>query len=626
MGTRPSAPDLHEQEASIAPRENVAEIRVLQVIGGSKFGGGVWVIRSYVETLLEHGCTVAVCTSVRPVADVFRALGCEIVSVTEMGREIDLARDLLATIKLARICRSGQFDVVHTHTSKGGFVGRAAARLAGVPIVLHTAHGFAFHESSSRSSTTFYATLERTAARWCDRVITVSEFHRKWAIRLRIAAPERIVTIRNGISRSRLTISRDRPAMRAELGVETSDVLLVCVGRLAPEKGLETLILALPEILRRAGRARLLLAGDGPLLRYLETQVSATGLSSAVRFLGFRSDIGDLLNASDVVIAPSLREGLSILVLEAMAMGKAIVATTIGSNLELVEDQVSGLLVSPNDHVLLSEAIIKMAEDRVLAGRYGDAARQRFDQDFSEQTMKKSLWALYRDLLTQKLPMKSRAPVPRLSQGERKPYRTAESPAPTIRPMQLDDVAAVVGVHLRAFPGFFLSFLGPRFLAVLYRSAIEAGEIAIVADRGRITGLAMGTADPAAFFRKLLRKHAAAFAISALPAVLRRPSTALRVARALQKPHAVTRRGAATLLSVAVDPAFQTGGQGRILVEAFIDECKRRGASRVDLTTDKHGNDRVNAFYSAMGFRVEGQTTTPEGRVMYEYVLDLTSR
>jgi ribosomal protein S18 acetylase RimI-like enzyme len=194
-----------------------------------------------------------------------------------------------------------------------------------------------------------------------------------------------------------------------------------------------------------------------------------------------------------------------------------------------------------------------------------------------------------------------------------------------VRPMRPEDVPAVVDLHLRAFPGFFLSFLGPRFLAVLYRSAVELREIALVAAVGdRITGFAMGSADPGRFFRRLLRAHQFEFAIAALPAVARRPGTALRIARALRKPSdAAKPAGTATLLSLAVDPALQTRGQGRLLVRAFSRECGARGAACVDLTTDKFENDAVNAFYIAVGFRVGREITTPEGRVLYEYVLDL---
>lgn len=384
-------------------------VRVLQVIGGSKFGGGVWVVRSYVEALQEHGCSVTVCTSVTPVAEVFRKAGCEIVSVPEMEREISPLRDVRALVRLTRVCRDGHFDVVHTHTSKGGFIGRAAARLARVPVVVHTAHGFAFHEASSPRVVAFYATLERVAARWCDRIVTVSDFHRTWAIKLGIAPPQKIVTIQNGIARDRLKVTRGRDDVRRELGVRDNDVLLVSIGRLFPQKGLRTLLDALPGVITPDERIRVVLAGEGPLRAELEAQAKRLGLDRVVTFLGFRSDVGDLLNASDVVVAPTLFEGLSISVLEAMATAKPIVTTTIGSNLELVEDGVSALLVPPEDPTRLAQAILKMTTEPALAARLGRAGKERFDAGFTDRVMKDSLWTLYEGLLQQKL-----APKPRL--------------------------------------------------------------------------------------------------------------------------------------------------------------------------------------------------------------------
>lgn len=386
-------------------------VRVLQVVGGSKFGGAVWVVLSYVEALQEHGCEVTVCSSVEPVADVFRGAGCEIVSIDEMTREIHPWRDLVSLVRLTRVCRQGGFDVVHTHTSKGGFIGRAAARLAGTPVVLHTAHGFAFHESSSPVATALYTRLERLAGRWSDRVLTVSDFHRQWAIQERLAPPDRIVTVRNGISRRRLVVTRDRVQVRNELGVEERDVLLVSVGRLATQKGLATLIEALPRTLSGGVGVRLVLVGEGPLRSALEAQVAAAQLTGAVNFLGFRSDVADILNASDIVIAPSLWEGLSISVLEAMALAKPIIATNIGSNLELLENGVSGLLVPPEEPDALADAIIALALDPVGASRCGATARDRFESGFTEEAMKGALWAAYYPLLEKKLPPEKRLAI-----------------------------------------------------------------------------------------------------------------------------------------------------------------------------------------------------------------------
>lgn len=191
--------------------------------------------------------------------------------------------------------------------------------------------------------------------------------------------------------------------------------------------------------------------------------------------------------------------------------------------------------------------------------------------------------------------------------------------------MRSEDVSAVVAVHLRAFPGFFLSFLGPRFLSVLYRAAIDLNEITLVAvSDGKVAGLVMGSAEPGGFFSKLRRARALQFAYAAIPSVLRRPRAALRVVRALRKPEEAGKAaGTATLLSIAVDPAVQSRGLGRLLVRAFLQRAAARGAVRVDLTTDKYDNDPVNTFYRGMGFRVAREIRTPEGRVLNEYELDV---
>lgn len=193
------------------------------------------------------------------------------------------------------------------------------------------------------------------------------------------------------------------------------------------------------------------------------------------------------------------------------------------------------------------------------------------------------------------------------------------------RPMTGEDVDRVVAIHQAAFPGFFLTFLGPRFLRLFYEEVVALGEIGCVAVLdGRCVGCAVGSASPGAFFRALLQRRLLAFAWSAIPAVLRRPAALLRVARALLKPAQARRAaGTATLLSLSVDPGVQRCGIGRRLVFAFVDEARRRGAALVDLSTDKHDNEPVNAFYRSLKFDVAREIVTPEGRVLNEYALVL---
>jgi ribosomal protein S18 acetylase RimI-like enzyme len=191
-----------------------------------------------------------------------------------------------------------------------------------------------------------------------------------------------------------------------------------------------------------------------------------------------------------------------------------------------------------------------------------------------------------------------------------------------IRPMRPDDVAAVVRIHLESFPGFFLSFLGPRFLRVLYETILADAEgRAFVAEEGsQIHGFVAGVIRQAGFYRRAIRTRALAFAWAAAGAVARRPSVVPRLVRALRRPAEVRDSAAdACLMSVAVTPSAEGRGAGRQLVQAFCAAIDRAGAEAVSLTTDADGNDRTNAFYVRLGFGLAREYVTPEGRRMNEY-------
>lgn len=191
--------------------------------------------------------------------------------------------------------------------------------------------------------------------------------------------------------------------------------------------------------------------------------------------------------------------------------------------------------------------------------------------------------------------------------------------------MLIEDVDAVTAVHLAAFPGFFLSFLGPRFLRELYRAIVAHEEsIAFVAvDGARVIGFVAGSGS-GGFYRSAARRRWFRFALASAGALLRKPSIAPRLLRALYAPPRTSSEGA-LLMSLAVDPAIRRSGAGRLLTRAFVDRARERGASAVVLTTDRVGNDAVNAFYRDQGFSVAAEYVTPEGRAMYEYMLSVNA-
>ncbi|MCB9411276.1 MAG: glycosyltransferase [Actinobacteria bacterium] len=370
--------------------------RVLHVVGDSKFGGASVLIGRLAQAAQAQKYEVDVLTTNKTFAQHLRNEGVGVVDLDVARRAIRPARDLSDVRKLKSFLNSRKYTVVHTHTSKGGLVGRLAAWSAHVPVVVHTVHGFAIHEGSSLAATRAYASLETIAATRCHRVVTVSEFHRDWAIRLGIAAADKIVAIPNGIDPRRVAYPGTKAEARSELGLNQATPLVVNAGRLAPQKGLSDLLAAMTEVNARTG-ARLILAGDGPMREQLEEEARALGISEAVDFLGFRSDVGRLLRASDVVVLPSIREGLSIALLEAMAAGKPIVATAIGSNIEVTGDGTCADLVEVNAIGQIAEATVGLLRDAERAEELGALALARFNSSYQEETMLRAYMELYRE-------------------------------------------------------------------------------------------------------------------------------------------------------------------------------------------------------------------------------------
>ena len=196
-----------------------------------------------------------------------------------------------------------------------------------------------------------------------------------------------------------------------------------------------------------------------------------------------------------------------------------------------------------------------------------------------------------------------------------------------IRKLTIDDVAEVVAIHLASFPGFFLSFLGTRFLSLFYSGICRAPEgisYVYLNELGAPAGFVAGTSNPGGFYSRLLKREWLKFAMASVVPVLTKPSVIWRVARAVSHPSANPVGGhVAGLFSIGVLPELQGTGAGKKMVQAFLDEAANRGCTRVFLTTDRDNNDSVNAFYMKLGFRLERQYVTPEGRRMNEYWITL---
>jgi glycosyltransferase involved in cell wall biosynthesis len=374
-------------------------IRILHIVGDSKFGGASLGILRLANFWQSLGWEVEILATDPEFLRVAKEKEIPIVALDVIWRAIRPWRDMLGLLRLALFLRQKNYTVVHTHTTKAGFVGRLAAKFAGVPLILHTAHGFAFHERSGSAKIWFYTALERLASLACKRVVAVSHFHRQWGQQLGIAPNDKLLTIPNGIPDPPDVTTGEILEIRKEVGIHDGDLVLFTPGRLAPEKGLEDLLDAFATALRSAPSMRLLIAGEGVLEQELHSRAKELGLEDRVRFLGFRTDVLRLLAAVDIVVLPTWREGLSIALLEAMARGRPIITTSIGSNLEATLNGDAAILVEPMRPDRLVEAIVRLATDANLRASIGCRAREVFLGRYTHQRMLSGYHDLYLALL-----------------------------------------------------------------------------------------------------------------------------------------------------------------------------------------------------------------------------------
>jgi ribosomal protein S18 acetylase RimI-like enzyme len=407
--------------------------------------------------------------------------------------------------------------------------------------------------------------------------------------------------------------------LRGQLGAADDDILVLSLARLAWDKGLEYLIRAAAILPYTERRVHVAIAGDGPMRESLEKLAIKLGVTGRVTFLGFRSDVSSLLAACDVVAVPSLREGLSIALLEAMAAGKAIVASSIGSQREVASQGDVARLVPPGDAHALCAAITQFARKPELAAHLGRAARELFESRYTEERMLSAYRRLYFDLLVEKCPAHVRRRPERAHQSNR-------AGAAVVRAAEEQDLPEVVSIHRKAFSHFFLTQLGSDFLDRYYGLVFQFPEgILLVSEaNGVVNGFVSGFVDPAGFYR-FMWNNRWGFVRPVLAAVLRHPSLVTKVIQGVQRIQTTSSEwpsGSCELSSIAVSPESSGGGVGKALMRAFLDEAGARNARAVYLTTDAEDNQQANELYRRVGFQQVRRFLQRKGRWMNEYVID----
>ncbi len=347
---------------------------------------------------------VLACAPGGALIDLVKRHGMEVKTFPSLVQPLHPLKDFKAILDLTRHLTTNPYQVVHTHNSKAGFVGRLSAKLARVPVIVHTVHGFAFHQQEPPWRRFLFRNLERLASHWCDRMIFISQPLIDWAVKEGISCTRKMVRIYSGIEMDRFhpVSVQEKNRLKARWGLQEPHAVIGMVSKLWEGKGHAFLIRAFRKIVEENSQARLVIVGEGYLMESLRALVSQLELSETVIFTGFLEDVPQIIATFDVAVLPSYFEGMGRVLLEAMAMEKPVVGTRVGGIPDLVEQGLNGYLVSPGNGKELASAILKILNDKDLALKMGQAGRKKMTDRFSAESMVRSIEEVYSELLKKK--------------------------------------------------------------------------------------------------------------------------------------------------------------------------------------------------------------------------------
>lgn len=309
--------------------------------------------------------------------------------------------DLLCLLELTRVLIQERPALVHTHSSKAGVLGRIAARLAGVPLVVHTFHGFGFHVRQSPLRRSLYVLAERFCAALSDALIFVSQANRDQASALRLGKKERYALIRSGIKLRAFPAAVEDPLKKkASFGLGMHKPLVTSIGNFKPQKNPEDFLAMAAAVARRKPEARFLFIGEGPQRGRLEARAIALGLDGKLALPGWRRDAAEALAVSDVFVLTSLWEGLPRALVEAMKSGVPPVCYATDGITDVVKDGENGFLVKPGDVAALARRVEELLSDEELRRRLGKAAAGSIGEEFDIDGMVRRQEDLYARLLS----------------------------------------------------------------------------------------------------------------------------------------------------------------------------------------------------------------------------------
>ena len=354
-----------------------------------------------------HDVTLVTGPSPGPEGELLKRVSCPGLKIVEcpwLVREIAPLSDLKAFLHLKKLFRTERYDVVHTHSSKAGIVGRFAARAAGVPLVVHTIHGLAFHRYEKFWKNLLYIACERAAAPCGNRIYAVAQAMIDQSLAAGVGSPEQYKVVYSGMELDRFLHAKPDPVLRKKLGIPEDAVVLATLARLFPLKGYEQFLPVAVKLAKELPQIHCLIIGNGTMMEEIREFIRKEGVESRFSFAGLVApgEVGNYLALASVLVHFSLREGLPRAAVQALASGKPVIAYALDGTPEVVIPGKTGYLLKPGDRAGAEAAIRELVANPALAAELGANGRKLVESRFGWKTMSDTLLKDYAECLAAK--------------------------------------------------------------------------------------------------------------------------------------------------------------------------------------------------------------------------------
>ncbi|OGU61206.1 MAG: hypothetical protein A2V66_12750 [Ignavibacteria bacterium RBG_13_36_8] len=383
-------------------------IKVLNVITLFSIGGATETVVLMAEGLKQKGYEVHVATGPNIPAEgsmyeITERLNIPVYTFPHLKRAITPFSDLLIIYQLFRFIKKNDYDIVHTHSSKAGVVGRIAAWLAGTPVRIHTIHGLPFHRYQNWFIRSLFKLIEKFAASISHKLVSVTHTIVDVMTKNNLAPPSKFVVIRSGFAIEKyLNFREDTSSIRKKYNLRNDDIIIGKVSRISILKGHKYLINAFDIVCKKISNAKLLLVGNGEFENELREIISRKNLNDKVVFTGLVSpaEIPTVISILDILVHTSLHEGLARVLPQAIMMGKPLISFDLDGAHEVIKDSVTGYLIEPENVNALADRIIELASNLEKSKRFGEIGKEFLRDEFSHKKMIEQIDTLYRKLLS----------------------------------------------------------------------------------------------------------------------------------------------------------------------------------------------------------------------------------